>query len=86
MAYLTDKSVLQTEEYFTQVDTTLLKQTLSRFRCDCHPLMIKIGRRNGIDPECHLCRYCLRFNILVEIEYVIFDNYIICPTFNDLRN
>ena len=82
LCYSTYKSLLNVELYLKCIQSVVFKQALSRFRCSCHNLMIELGRRQGIDQEVRLCRYCTRFGFdYIEDEYHFL---LVCYAFSDL--
>ena len=57
--YVQFKTLLNVERYITELKEWKLRNALSRFRISCHSLNVEVVRRNNIDKECRLCRYCL---------------------------
>jgi hypothetical protein len=78
------KSLLEPEKYLTCINIQKFRSALTRFRCSAHKLEIELGRRNNIEPQMRLCKFCERHG-----EHVVEDEYhslMICPMNKELRD
>ena len=81
--YVQFKTLLNVERYITELKEWKLRNALSRFRISCHSLNVEVGRRNNIDKEYRLCRYCLSKD-LSYVEDEIHFLYV-CKKYTHLR-
>ncbi|MEW8544974.1 MAG: reverse transcriptase family protein, partial [Candidatus Thiodiazotropha sp.] len=78
------KSLLNVEKYLSVDLSYACRRTLANFRCSGHTLMIEKGRHMQIEREYRFCPFCVERNVYsVEDEFHFF---MVCPTYQDLRN
>ena len=77
--YKTFKSNLKLEPYLTHLCFGK-RQTLCKFRCSDHTLLIEIGRHKGLAVEERKCEMCTLRLIEDEIHFLI-----TCPAYDNLR-
>ena len=77
--YKTFKSNLKLEPYLTNLCFEE-RQTLCKFRCSDHTLLIETGRQKGLAVEERKCEMCAMRLVEDEIHFLI-----TCPAFDNLR-
>jgi hypothetical protein len=82
--YSSFKSMLDPEKYLLCIEIRRFKVAMSRFRCSNHCLEIETGRRENINLNDRLCKYCRsKGKLFIEDEYHF---TCICDLYVDIRS
>ena len=81
--YTIFKSMLEPEKYLSCIEIKKYKIALTRFRCSNHNLEIEIGRRQNINKQERLCKFCVKNGKnCIEDEYHF---VCVCNLYQEIR-